>query len=383
MLERYVDLRSNKQITLSDALAGRLAQKQSDSESHISCSTDLDASSEEGALAPSISEQEAIEAQKDSSTAQATRAPSTEDVKHGHPALITRRRVLIGAGVAGAAVLGAGVLHGFGILSPKPRRLADCTWADLQAIAQELADIEDESVRDEVAQRYGLLDEEGKLYLDRTKTVEVEGQARHVMLWGICHDRRPDGTLCGLTFSFNEVVGQQQMCTDPAYAAGWSMSDLRSWLNQEDGFLLQLPEDLREVIQPVQKFTNNVGAAHGAGDVSPTEETIWLPSYTELIGARAQTTFSDGFGYLGDILNAEGTQYRIFRQQNAIHRGSENVFIRNRDGEPAYWWLRTPSPDVTENKGVTYFNQAAPNGDVFHNAVPATETSGIIPCFCL
>ena len=384
-LERHLASCNAHQADVPKALAERLARRSAQTGALDTFAADGEAHARDvdGARDLSDEQPDADRIETEGAKATDTREVVSATETHTDASSVTRRRALIGAGAIGAVAIGAGVLHGLGILLPKPRNLADYTWADLQSIAHELADMEDEVTRDEAAKRYGLLDDAGRLYLDRTKTVNVAGEPRHVMLWDICHDIRLDGTLCGLTFSFNEVVGRHQMCEDPAYAAGWSASDLRAWLNQEDGFLTQLPDGLRDVIQPVQKLTNNRGAARDASAISPTEDTIWLPSYTELIGARAQTTFSDGFGYLADILNGEGTQYRIFQEQNAIHRGSEDVFIRNQDGAPAYWWLRTPSPDVTESKGVTYFNQAAPNGDVFHNAVPATETSGIIPCFCL
>ena len=377
-LERYAATCTDQETTVPEALIARLSQQEADKSSlatyaEASPTADLH---EETPLAADLQEETPLAADRTAGT-------PDDEAPHDRTPSLTRRRVLIGAGAVGALAIGAGVLHGLGILLPGRRSLADYTWANLQAISQELADMDDDAARNEVAQRYGLLDEDGRLYLDRSKTIEVAGEARNVVLWDICHDVRENGAACGLTFSFAEVVGRHQMCADPAYTAGWSGSDLRAWLNSEDGFLAQLPDDVRAVIQPAQKLTNNVGAAQSALDVSPTEDLIWLPAYTELVGARPGTSFSEGFEYLADVLNAEGTQYRYFSQQNAIHRGSEDVFIRNEDGKPAYWWLRTPSPDVTESKGQAYFNQGAPNGDVFHNAVPVNETSGIIPCFCL
>ena len=169
--------------------------------------------------------------------------------------------------------------------------------------------------------------------------------------------------------------------SEEAYMGGWEGSDLRAWLN--DVLLADLPEELARNVVAAGKLSNNVGAARSAGDVTLTEDALWLPSYVELVGERARSSFSDGFQYLAEILNAEGSQYKLFRDQMIYPLETRKELVRSRAGKAAYWWLRSASPDVSESEGTAYFNRTGPNGDPFHFATASTDLSGVIFGFCV
>ena len=103
----------------------------------------------------------------------------------------------------------------------------------------------------------------------------------------------------------------------------------------------------------------------------------------ELVGERARSSFSDGFQYLAEILNAEGSQYKLFRDQMIYPLETRQELVRSRAGKAAYWWLRSASPDVSESEGTAYFNRTGPNGDPFHFATASTDLSGVIFGFCV
>ena len=114
-----------------------------------------------------------------------------------------------------------------------------------------------------------------------------------------------------------------------------------------------------------------------------TEDSLWLPSYVEIVGERPRASFSDGFQYLAEVLNAEGSQYKLLRDQEIYPQETRQELVRNREGEAAYWWLRTASPDVSESEGMAYFNRTGPNGDPFHFATASTDFSGVMFGFCV
>ena len=297
---------------------------------------------------------------------------------------VSRRGLVIevAAGVAAAAGLGAAAwaTGGFGVLR-RPRGLASLSWDDLSAVSAEIAEAGSEDAAIEVARGYGLCADDGTLDPTQTKAITVAGHETAAQLAGIAHDARADGSPIGLSFLLAEALPEERRMSEEAYMGGWEGSDLRSWLN--DVLLADLPEELARNVVAAGKLSNNVGAAKSADDVTLTEDALWLPSYVELVGERARSSFSDGFQYLAEILNAEGSQYKLFRDQMIYPLETRQELVRSRAGKAAYWWLRSASPDVSESEGTAYFNRTGPNGDPFHFATASTDLSGVIFGFCV
>ena len=292
---------------------------------------------------------------------------------------LTRRTLVAGAAAAGLGIA-AWATRGFGLFG-RARGLASLSWDDLSEISAEVADAGDEAAAIAVARGYGLVTADGTLDPTQSKPLMVAGSALSAQLAGIAHDARADGSPIGLSFLLTSVLPDERPMSEEAYMGGWEGSDLRAWLN---GVLLaDLPEELARNIVAAGKHSNNAGAARSAADVTLTEDLLWLPSYVELVGERDRTSFSDGFQYLADTLNAEGSQYKLFRDQGVIVQEAAPELVRSRDGEPAYWWLRSASPDVSESEGMAYFNRTGPNGDPFHYATASTEVSGVLFGFCV
>lgn len=300
------------------------------------------------------------------------------------PAPSISRRSFIAGALCGAGLLGAGAAavytKGFGLLAP--RTLNSYTWRELADISAEISAAETPTDAIAIANGYGLVGADGTIDGGMCKDLQFDGIPHHVQLVGINHDELADGSgYAGLTFMFTEIVSTKPM-SDKAYAdGGWEASDMRAYLNSN--FIDKLPADLAELIVPVTKYTNNTGGTEDPAAVTPTEERVWLFSYCELAGERARLTFNEGYRFLADILNAEGSQYDYFEQQGVMPQSAAEPLVRNKEDEPDYWWLRSASPDVSLADGIVTFNRVGPNGDPFHFATACTDTSGILPGFCI
>lgn len=299
----------------------------------------------------------------------------------------SRRTFLkVAAGVAGLATLGgvAVTTSGFGLL--RPRSFSDLGWDDLAELSAQIKIASDENAALEIARSNNLLTDEGALRDDLVKPLALaDGTQVSAQLVDLYHDDLADGGgKAGLSFMFTAPIAQHNMADEPMSSGGWESCGLRAWLSSD--LMGQLPADLSSRIATVTKITNNQGAATDTSCLSPTSEQLWLPSLAELGGTRGTSTFSDGYKYLADILSNEGTQYRLWKQKGVTSRSANVDLVRSMGGNACYWWIRTPSPDVSIDEGVTWFNRVGTNGDPFHFAGPATGDENetyVLPGFCL
>lgn len=316
-----------------------------------------------------------------------TEPESKTGKKDAAPRSFSRRTFI--AGIAAGAVLGAGAValggaavatKGFGLFAP--RSLDDWSWDELADLSARISAAESDEEALEIAREAALVDANGHIDGSRLKSVTYNGIPAHVRLVGIAHDELANGTgKAGLTFMFDEVIATKPMNDTPLTTGAWEASDMRPWLNGV--FSDHLDAELTAVIKPVVKYTNNVGGTEDPASVTTTEDSVWLFSYCELVGARERLSFNEGYRFLADILNTEGTQYAYFREQGVMPQSNHPALIRNQENDPDYWWLRTPSPDVSLSEGEVNFNRVGPNGDPFHFATNAAENAGVVPGFCV
>lgn len=300
---------------------------------------------------------------------------------------LTRRRAIQAAGAAaGVAVLAgaAWATRGFGLLGEPAFK--DRSWADLSSLAREIAGADDEKAVLESARQHGLLTDDGLLRDDLVHDLALaDGTAATVQVVGIYHDDRADGSgKAGLTFAFTTPIAERAMADGPMASGGWEQCDARAWLADEG--LALLPKDLAKRIVEVSKMTNNTGATQDAGNVTATSDKLWLFSIAELGGPRDESTFSVGYRYLAAILSAEGSQYRLWKQQGVSARSGNDALERLDGSTPYQWWNRSPSPDVSADERTIWFNRVGENGDPFHFAKAASDATDhprLLPGFCL
>ena len=147
---------------------------------------------------------------------------------------------------------------------------------------------------------------------------------------------------------------------------GWAACELRGWL--QSTFLPVLPADLRAVISPCVKYSNNTGG--NANDIiaTATTDTIWIMGVYEILTNPAY----------GSRVVSEGNFqqcYEYFVQGNTI--------LHNRHYDPStngFWWLRSFSRHSTYTGMFVHSNNG---GTVSGTASNRTNWCGFIPCFTI
>ena len=171
--------------------------------------------------------------------------------------------------------------------------------------------------------------------------------------------------------SFSDLAGAFTMNTTATSEGGWQGSHMRqeilgsdstNVLAPKEGTLLALlPEELRAVMKPCTKYTDNTGNSMEAAAVTATQEWLFLLSEWEYYGARTMAN--------------EGEQ--SFQQQYAYYAagGSPAKMRHNRITAAARDWCRSPAAGWAgfchvNKDGTAYYE--APNADL-----------GIAPAFVL
>ena len=258
------------------------------------------------------------------------------------------------------------------------------TWDELSQISAEIGGAGDEAAAIEVAKRYNLCTPEGKLDGTQVKAVALaDGTQTTGQILGCAHDDKTSGGKAGITFIFGDCVGQEPMNEEGTNEGGWEASPMRTYLNGT--WRAQLPEDLDAVIVPVDKLTNNEGETKSAASVTSTSDSLWLPSVVELVGPIGDVYFGEEDRYrpVGDILNAEGSVYKLYRDAGVDTSGDNAILVKSGEGVSSYdgpsapWWERSAySPFYRKNFAV----------DTLGNALYATESDGtccFAPGFCI
>lgn len=251
----------------------------------------------------------------------------------------------------------------------------DYTWEELSKISEEIAKAPDENSAVEVAKKYNLTTEDGKLDGNQTKSVTLaNGMQTSVQIAGFAHDEKTDGGKAGITFIFKDIIGEHCMNSSYTNSGGWEKSQMRSYLNSEG--LNLLPSDLKQVVISVNKLTNNVGETQSISSITSTSDQLWLFSSIELYGA------SDPFGgsdaAYNDVLDAEGAEYKLFRDMSVNSTGSDiDDYVKNYRGQSDYWWMRSPCPRDSR------FMCVASVGYFDYSGTGAGVSNGICPGFCI
>lgn len=219
---------------------------------------------------------------------------------------------------------------------------ADYDWDELEAIAQQISAASSDEEALEIAGRYKLVDPSGKISIANTKSIQLnDGTTVAVWIAGFRHDDKSDGSgKAGITFVMSAPEAFHSMNPNDANAGGWEDSRLREWMSKE-GFEL-LPTDLSDKIIGVRKLTNNIGGTKSANAVSMTSDKLWVPSAVEIFGPIS--TYQGENAYCNDILNSEGTRYRIFGDGGVSATKKNPSLGMQFDDSACAWWLRSPLP---------------------------------------
>lgn len=210
------------------------------------------------------------------------------------------------------------------------------TWDELSQISAEIGGAGDEAAAIEVAKRYNLCTPEGKLDGTQVKSVTLaDGTQTTVQIVGFAHDDKTSGGKAGITFIFGDCVGQEPMNEEGTNEGGWEASPMRTYLN---GTWRSAARGLDAVIVPVDKLTNNEGETKSAASVTSTSDSLWLPSVVELVGPIGDVYFGEEDRYrpVGDILNAEGSVYKLYRDAGVDTSGDNAILVKSGEGVSSY-----------------------------------------------
>ena len=288
-------------------------------------------------------------------------------------AIVAAVAVVAVAAVVVMGLLGGGPVAGLGGGVAVKGSVDEYSWAELSKISQEIGQAGSESAAIEVAKKYNLCTPDGRLDGTQTKTVTLsDGTTAQVQICGFAHDDKSDGSgKAGITFIFKDAVAEHSMNGSGYNSGGWEASEMRSWLNS--GLKGQLPSDLQAVIVPVGKRTNNVGETTSASSVTVTSDALWLFSARELCGDI--DWYSDQS--YNSVLNAEGAQYKLFRDMNVDSYNGNAILTKNFHGSSCNWWERSANPSYSSNF-LDVYSYGGPNSFDY-----AAYSYGVVPGFCI
>ena len=123
-----------------------------------------------------------------------------------------------------------------------------------------------------------------------------------------------------------------------------------------------LPADLRSVLKPITKYTDNVGHSSDASAISLTIDYLPLMAEYEVRGAQT---------------NANNNEIRYQEQYEYYKSGNSTIKYKQNDvASAALWWLRSPKSSNSTDFCDVLINQS---GMVFGNH--ATFSYGVAPVF--
>jgi hypothetical protein len=126
--------------------------------------------------------------------------------------------------------------------------------------------------------------------------------------------------------------------------------------------MASMSEDLRAVLKPVTKYSNNSGAGTTENQISATTDYLWVPSVFEVLGTTTNT-------------NPFESEYQ--QQYEYYASGNSKVHYKhNAQSVAARWYTRSPHTTATN-----YFAFISDSGASV--TAPARDCYGITPMFCV
>ena len=196
-------------------------------------------------------------------------------------------------------------------------------------------------------------------------TLALDNYQCKVYIIGFDHNAEKEGQ--GISFGMLESIDDKQLCLADQYyststselmafsmnatqtnAGGWKASKMRKTIlgstDVENGdatpdtitnpaantLMAALPADLRAVLKPITKYTNNIGNSGDASAVTATIDYLPLMAEFEAFGAQSKANPNE---------KTYQAQYEYYKS------GKNKIKYRQNDvASAARWWLRSPNP---------------------------------------
>lgn len=266
-------------------------------------------------------------------------------------------------------------------LPPIGTPLNDCTWDEISAIAAAgladrywtVGDAKQITINGKVGittfSNYSIwayiiginhnaeIEGSNKIHFQLAKTAQTGGK-------DLCFTDSRQGT-------YNNPAGSFALSHSWSNSGGWASSPMRTAILGSDAapatpaadtFMAALPYDLRNVMKPCTKYTDNQG---GSGDtaskVTETTEYLWLPAEFEILGNRNQANSAE----------------KNYQAQYAYYSaGNSPIKYRQTDYAAALWFTRS----VRAGSASAYCVMQASGGMSYYDGI---YSQGIAPCFCV
>lgn len=238
--------------------------------------------------------------------------------------------------------------------SASPKTLEESTWA-------EIAQVSANKSWDAMGWQVG---DSKTITLNGTVgTLALDNYQCKVYIIGFDHNAEKEGQ--GISFGMIEGMDGNQLCLVDQYynkgiaevmafsmnttrtnAGGWKSSKMRKTIlgstDVENGdatpetisnpaantLMAALPADLRAVLKPITKYTDNVGNSSEASSVTPTIDYLPLMAELEVRGSNT---------------NANQNEETYQAHYKYFYSGNSNIKYKQNDvASAAYWWLRSP-----------------------------------------
>lgn len=263
------------------------------------------------------------------------------------------------------------------------KTLDEYSWEELSQISAQISAAGSADERTQIAQQAGIEDPEGNI-VDQTKRVDLtNGYSIDARVIGVGHDTREDGSVVGLTFMTVGAMGRASMNGEDTVRGGWEASSLRASLSTD--YLPLFPDELRSLMVPVTKLTNNRGSVDDTTSVSSTTDSLWLLSAREVCGdiSWEKDEYGDTRYGLDATLNAEGQQYQYFSQIGVNQSSSNASLTLDASSGKSSWWLRTPFPSLMRSSDAgAYYYCVSDAGNPSAYVAP-TSNAAVVVCFCV
>ena len=226
-------------------------------------------------------------------------------------------------------------------------------------------------------------------------TLALNNYQCKVYILGFDHNAEKEGQ--GISFGMLESIDGKQLCLVDQYyntetsdvmafsmnttgttAGGWKAAKMRKTIlgstDVENGdatpdtianpaantLMAALPEDLRAVLKPITKYTDNVGNSSDASSVTPTIDYLPLVAEFEVSGASQ---------YANPNEKTYQAQYEYYKSGNSAKK-----YRQSNVNFGAFWWLRSPRSSNTY-----VFCSVIANGTVDY--FRASNSLGVAPAF--
>lgn len=202
------------------------------------------------------------------------------------------------------------------------------SWAELAKISDAMTKSGSRKAALKIAKEYKLCDKKGKLDGSQTKRVALSKGETSVRIVGFFHDDLSDGSgKAGITWQF--VDG---MCDVDYNQSTLSDSDHSGNIQLMDGALQDLasgsylPSDVTSRLATVSVKTASMDSVR-SGEAVSADKKLWAPSAVEVLGdAEDMSGVNRDSEWMPKALNAEGTQYDLFKNQGLSWGDQEGAF---------------------------------------------------------